>query len=291
MRFNKLYILAIIAFCFSCKNAKQDLSRLQMVKTIGDSIVFPPKITFTNYLSDTVDYYIPLDSKYKILVYVDSTGCTNCKLHLTEWKELKSYIDSVSKDKVEFLFFYNVKDYKRLYFMLKQEQFYYPICADYDDELNKINNLVGGDKYHTLLLDRDNKIIAIGNPIIDQEAKEFYLNYITGNNDKLILRENEAKVEVIQSEIDLKTIDKNEGKEVIFYLKNIGNNPLAILYINTSCGCTTATFDNTKQALPGEILEVKVTIKPKAGGKFEETATVKCNTEGLIVLKVKGNAK
>ena len=101
-----LYILLITAF-FSCNNEqkKKEKQILQLVNEWqGKQIVFPENAVFTRYLTDTTDFQIP-QSEYKVLVYVDSTGCTSCKLKLNKWKKLIEYTDSVTQKKVPYLFF------------------------------------------------------------------------------------------------------------------------------------------------------------------------------------------
>lgn len=71
--------LFILIFLFSCKETdKERITRL-MLEWQGREVQFPSKMTFTKLGFDTVDYKIP-ESEYKILVYVDSLGCTSCKL-------------------------------------------------------------------------------------------------------------------------------------------------------------------------------------------------------------------
>ena len=51
---------------------------------VGKEILFPSGMQFSNKESNNVDFDV--QSPYKILVYVDSTGCISCKLKLAEWK-------------------------------------------------------------------------------------------------------------------------------------------------------------------------------------------------------------
>ena len=106
-----LYILLIATTFFSCHNKQKEKDKqiLQLVNEWqGKQIVFPENVVFTRYLTDTTDFQIP-QSEYKVLIYVDSIGCTNCKLKLDKWKELIEYTDSVIQNKVPFLFFIHPK--------------------------------------------------------------------------------------------------------------------------------------------------------------------------------------
>lgn len=110
----QILILLLTLILFSCKeDKKKDIAQL-VTEWQGKEIVFPKEMTFTQFVTDTVDYLIPR-ADYKVLVYVDSIGCTSCKLQLHKWKELIEYTDSVTNEKVPFLFFFHSKDYYDIY--------------------------------------------------------------------------------------------------------------------------------------------------------------------------------
>jgi hypothetical protein len=44
-----------------------------------------------------------LEGDYKVLLYVDSVGCTSCKLRLWDWKALIAEADSAFAGKLSFL--------------------------------------------------------------------------------------------------------------------------------------------------------------------------------------------
>jgi len=80
------HIVIAIAFLYSCQD-KQKKEIVQVVKEWqGKEIVFPEKMIFTQFGQDTVPYSLS-ESPYKIVMYVDSVGCTSCKLQLHKWKE------------------------------------------------------------------------------------------------------------------------------------------------------------------------------------------------------------
>jgi hypothetical protein len=86
----------------------------------GKEIRFPKEITFTRFVTDTVDYQIPT-SDYKVLIYVDSIGCTSCKLQLPKWRKLIARVDSLTGGTVPFLFFFQSKDDKELRYILRRD--------------------------------------------------------------------------------------------------------------------------------------------------------------------------
>lgn len=280
----QIYLLILFLLLFSCKeNEKERIQRL-VNEWQGKEIVFPKNITFTRFLTDTVDYQIT-QSKYKVLTYVDSIGCTSCKLQLPKWKKLIEYVDSATNSQVPFLFFFQSKNDKELRYILKVDKFDRPVCVDHRNELNLLNKFPADIMFQTFLLDKDNKVIALGNPIHNSAVKDLYLRQLTEkeNPDKRI----KTTAEAINNEIDFGNFPKGTVKTNTFEIINTGNNPLVITNIDTICGCTTAMYDK-KSAKPGDILRVEVTVTPKDTGFFDETITIRCNTNKPVKVKIKG---
>ncbi|GKG71888.1 hypothetical protein CE91St1_10310 [Parabacteroides goldsteinii] len=287
-----LYILLITAF-FSCDNEQKEKEKqiLQLVNEWqGKQIVFPENAIFTRYLTDTTDYQIP-QSEYKVLIYVDSIGCTSCKLQLHKWKELIEYTNSVTQNKVPFLFFFHPKDAKEIRYLLKRDGFDRPICIDLDDRLNKLNKFPADMTFQTFLLDKNNKIAVLGNPVHNTAVKDLYLKQITGKDspNKNIPK---TTAEVNQTEIDFGTFDKSEIKQTTIEVKNTGDSPLVIVDISTTCGCTAATYDK-RPAKPEETLRVGIKMTPKDTGFFDEVVTIKYNSinNRPVKVRIKGYAK
>lgn len=54
---------------------------------------------FTRYGRDTIQAGI-INSKYSIITYVDSVGCTSCKLALNRWLKFMAELDTITKSSV-----------------------------------------------------------------------------------------------------------------------------------------------------------------------------------------------
>lgn len=293
MKLLYLFILLLLPIFFSCKNEQKEREKqiAQLVKEWqGKEIVFPDNLIFTRYVTDTTDYQIP-NSEYKVLIYVDSVGCTSCKLQLHKWKELVEYVDSVTQKRVSFLFFFHSKDNKEICSLLKHDGFDRPVCIDLEDRLNKQNKFPADITFQTFLLDKNNKVVVMGNPVHNKAVRDLYLKQITGKDSptKNLPR---TTVEVAQPEINFGTFEKSEVKGTIFEVKNTGDSPLVIVDINTTCGCTAATYDK-RPAKPGETLQVGIKMTPKDTGFFDEVVTIKYNSinNQPVKVRIKGNVR
>lgn len=285
----KYVITLLIIIFFSCSNSSKEQITTVIKKWENKEILFPKNIIFTKYGKDTINYSY-LNSKYKILIYIDSIGCTSCKLQLTKWKDFIIETDSVTKNTLSFNFFFHPKNNKEIYYLLKREDFQTPICIDSQDSLNKLNHFPNKMMFQTFLLDKNNKVIAIGNPIHNPKVKELYLKIITGKEQVNNKNRTKTSIETEKALIEMGELDWQKSHDAVFTIKNTGNNLLVVDDIDTTCGCTSANYAK-RPVGKGENLDITVTIKPKNKGYFEETITVYCNAENSpIQLKIKGNA-
>lgn len=288
----RIFILFSITYMmFSCNGISN--------KNIGDlvsewnnkEIIFPSNLLFTKLGKDTfkIDYWGMSD--YKILTYMDSTGCTSCKLKLYEWKKIIYEFDSVTNGSIPVLFFMNPKDTKEIKYILKRDNFNYPVCIDELDSLNKLNRFPADMRFQTFLLDKNNKVLAIGNPVHNPKVKELFMKIILG--DKAPVVEDEIKTTAVMesSLIGLGDFDWRVEQKATFNLKNTGAQPLVILDVTTSCGCISAKFPKEPVA-PKSEAEITVVYKADKPEHFNKTVSVYCNAESSpFVVKVTGTAK
>ena len=95
----------------SCKkNPQKEIAKV-VTEWQSKEVIFPADLVFTKHGKDTVEYEFP-HSSHKILVYVDSVGCTSCKLQLHKWKELIQEVDSLTYGTVPIIFVFQTTDRK-----------------------------------------------------------------------------------------------------------------------------------------------------------------------------------
>ena len=281
-----LNLLFLLPFLFSCHDKRKEEITQLVSAWQGKEIRFPQEMVFTLFTTDTVAYRMP-QSVHKVLVFVDSVGCTSCKLQLQRWKELIQYTDSVTQGTVPFLFFFQSKNRREIRYLLKRDNFDRPVCLDESDALNRLNRFPSDSRFHTFLLDKENRVVLVGNPIHSLSVKELYLTEMVNKPTRLQVK---TRAEVSETSVDLGTMKVGESKEAVFRLTNAGEHPLVIVDVATSCGCADPSYDK-RPANPGETLQVKVSMTPNERGYFAKVITVKCNTNQLIRLTVKGTAQ
>lgn len=270
---NKLFILTIciLSLC-SCQQNK-DKSLIALVQEWqGKEIQFPMQNpVFVNLSGDTVPL-LDQETSYKVLMYIDSIGCTTCKFKLAEWKKFINVADSICRGDISFYFIITPNNLEQIKYKVKRENFTYPICYDLNGEMNKINNFPKKIDYQTFLLSNDNRVIAIGNPINNPNIRELYLSKL-GYNSVIIDKKPKTAIEVDTKTIKLGEIPLGNNFEQNLKIKNIGNNPFVIYYASTSCDCTNVEYD-WKSIPAKDSGYVNIQYKADAVGEFTRSIMI-----------------
>lgn len=284
------YILLVIiaATLSSCKEKNQ---KKEIIKIITEwqnkKIIFPDNMIFTYYGQDTIEYKIP-QSEYKILLYVDSIGCTSCKLQLHKWAEFIKEIDSLTQGQVPVLFYFHPKEKRELTYLLKRDNITMPVCFDIDDQLNSINKFSTRSDFQCFLLDRDDKVVGIGNPISNPKVKEMYLEQITSINYIDLKQLPNTTVKVDKKLFELGTLKQGKSVTVTATITNTGDSNLIIHDIETSCECT--TVDYIKEAVSSlSKMQINITYKAEDSGYFNRSVYIYGNFEDPpLIIELEG---
>lgn len=285
------YILIMILLC-SCGESQKDHIE-QLVKAWdGRIIYYPADLKFCSFKKDSMyNLQMPV-REYTIVSYVDSIGCMSCKLQLQDWKLLISHLDDSFKEKVSCLLIFHPKNKEMLLDLLYRKRFTYPVCIDETDSFNKLNHLSTDMTFQTFLLDKNAKVIAIGNPIHSPLVKELYLNIISGKETFSQSRSQSLTFAFLSKDnINMGDFPWKQKQEAEVTLSNTGEKPLVINDVITSCGCMTAEFDK-KPINQYKSANIRITYEAEYPEHFDKTITIYCNAkDSPFQLKVTGNAK
>ncbi len=283
-----IFTFILLNLCTACKESPKEYYAKLLQEWMGKEVLFPNNPTFTIQGQDTVNF--PLKADYKILTYVDSMGCISCKLQLKRWK---AYMEENDMDSVRFLFFFSPEKKRDIVNTLKENIFTHPICIDEQNELEKLNHFPTESGEQTFLLDKDNRILAIGNPIHNPKVKELYLKIIRGETatDDAKPDKPMTAASIDRTTADMGTFGWQHPQSTDFTLTNTGDKPLAIEMVDTSCGCVTVDYKQ-EPVRPGGSVTLHVTYRAEQPEHFNKTVTVYCNTkDSPLRLTVSGDAK
>lgn len=284
------YSLVFLLLLSSCGESRKERIVSLLKEWDGKEIFFPPHSIFTIQGNDTVDFEVS-GSQYKVVTYLDTIGCSGCQLQLAHWKKFMHEVDSVSGiNEVSFLFYLHPKDIEEVNYITRRDNFIHPICLDEKDDFNRYNHLPGEKDFHTFLLNRENRVVAIGNPVNNPKVKELYFQVLTGGDytsPKLPVTE----VSLDKKNMDWKIFPTNEKQLWQLEMRNIGDIPFVIRDIVTSCGCTKVEYDK-EPVRPGDESTLKITYEADESGHFRKTIDIYCNVaESPIRLIVSGMAQ
>ena len=290
-RLVRLIFIAILLL--SCKESKQNRIARLVNEWNGKIIQFPDSMCLTSYRNDTaIVKYIREQTPYTILNYVDTIGCVSCRLQLPRWKTMMEELDSLYPNKVTCLMVFNPQGKRKLIKHLRNNQFNYFVYIDEMDILNRMNKFLNEEDFGTFLLDKNDKIVAVGNPVLKPRVRDLYFHIISG---KMVVssvdKEALTVVSLLKDKVDLGDFSWNKEREAEFVISNVGKLPLVINDVITSCGCTKVDYTK-KPILSGENIILKIKYKAEQPEHFNKTITVYCNAEGSpFHLKISGNAK
>lgn len=186
----RCYILLLSFLCFfsgcddpSKKENKENKERAEKLVSEwhGRSISFVRDLPCRIMGNDTIaeDFF---DKPCKILVYVDSAGCTSCRLQLSEWKRLLEEMSPV-QDKVGVLFVFQTPNREKLDELFVRFGVRYPYFQDKDEKFKKVNQFPEDMSAQVFLLDKDNRVVLVGRPIGNTKMWQLYRDQITAMLD------------------------------------------------------------------------------------------------------------
>jgi len=178
-----LFSLTLFMFSgSSCSKLKNQIEAGKMVSEwVGKEIKFPANAECCVLGKDTVSTLCAdlFQKEYKVMLYVDSSGCSDCRLKLTEWKQLIGEANSLFQDRIGFVFFFQPKDMGEMTYLFRRDDYDYPVFIDKDNTINQLNHFSQEIKYQCFLLDKNNKVLIVGNPMLNPQIWELYKEKIT----------------------------------------------------------------------------------------------------------------
>jgi len=238
---------------------------------IGKKIEIPTQSVWTVNAVDTIT--LKSVHKFSIVNYIDSTGCIRCKSQLPDWKNFIEEIRPVFGDKVSVMIFMHPHRIFDAKYAIQRDSFPYPVCIEINDDFNRLNHFPEDDRFRCFLLDENNRVVLIGNPVQNSKIKDLYIRTICER-----LGVNNVPKTDDNPRVNFGTFTKDESKSARFIIKNSDNDFMKIDSVYTSCECTTATIDKTG-INKNESALLSVTYTPDGVGEFYREVYVKISGE------------
>ena len=218
---------------------------------------------------------IPSDapSGLKIMLFVGKGDCYRCQLQLHSWRNFISEIRNRAKQNISLVMCIQTTDTATIYKIAAEEQYDIPLYFDQNGDIDKRNNFDLDYNFRCFLLDENNRVVLIGNPVQNPKIKDLYIRTICErlNINYSPKRENNLRK-------NLGVFSQNETKTVQFEIKNPAKKVLLIDSVFTSCECTKTKINKT-EILQNESAVLTVIYKPDGIGDFIREIYVKIHNE------------
>ncbi|MDE5846783.1 MAG: DUF1573 domain-containing protein [Muribaculaceae bacterium] len=267
MRYLLLLPLTILLALSACKSDKDRMAEI-VEEWQGREIVFPEVMTDFQ-TGDTIDLS---DADFTIFTYMDSVGCTACKMKLPVWREFLNSLDSIANSDVRFIMIADRTDVGELSYLTKRYGFEYPIYVDAGHRMSNTYSFPDKVALQTFLLDKDRKVMSIGSPVYSSDIDRMYKAIISGK--MAFSSDADALVTVEPNRINLGKLRPRESASLSVIFNNSGADTVHIRKIVSSCDCTGLSIPG--DALPPESkMEATLAFSgDTVPGEFERTVHV-----------------
>ena len=227
---------------------KDSEERSMVEEWMGKEMLFPEEMNFQ--IQDIPVEYDPWSADYRILTYIDSTGCTSCKMKLRQWDELIDMFKAIPDVNVNFLMVVDDTVTTEIVGILKNGMFLNPVFFDAAHGFSALNDIPAAESCRTFLLDADDRVLAIGNPVTNPKIRDLYVNILRGNGD---LTSTEEKGLCDRPAYNFGIVNPGDSVCHTFSLTNSTGEPYVIQETVPSCDCVSVSASADTLASNGKV--------------------------------------
>lgn len=174
--------ISMSLFFVACSNRDRQL--MKEIEILQSKMVHLPSMGLIMQQGSLSKNSIVSKKGYKLIVYADSVDCTSCAInHIDLWGSFIDYAKQ-SNEQIRFYFIFSPrkKEIPNTKLMLANTKFNYPVILDTLREFEKLNpHLPKNGALHTFLLDENNNVVLVGNPLQNKKIKEMFYNIVRRN--------------------------------------------------------------------------------------------------------------
>lgn len=168
----KILFFLMIATLSSC--ARISVSR-NIKKFVGSEIQYPSELML---VEGRDPFYKICDEPYgSLIIWYDSNECSPCRLsNISDLKKLFNLCrDSLQGIDVRVVFTPSFEKKDMFMEFVQDSERDFPVFVDENDVFGKVNKTIPQEpKYHTFLIDKNNKVLLTGNPLMGPAIWNLY---------------------------------------------------------------------------------------------------------------------
>lgn len=193
----KTIILLIINLLFSSCDYFKDKRHDAITRIMSEYIDIPYE-NFECWTNDSLTKVAPWkQAKIKLIQYIDSTQCPSCYLHKIALQDEILYMEHYYKENFFSVFIIapRRRDREKLYAEFSNGLLPMTLFIDTAHVFMDSNpKLPEESMLHTFLLDENDKVILVGNPMTNQKVKDLMVTVIERKLGKKLYNENIERV-------------------------------------------------------------------------------------------------
>lgn len=176
-----LLFLCSVAYFVGCMSPKDKAENI--ISAFKEKKVVLPYQNMSCWINDSIQNNRPWeDAKMKLVIYVDSTRCSECTLKtMYMWEDFVKMEEEYNSE-FSLVFIFQIKlntDPKVLASLFRITELNHPMYIDNKNIFSKSNPHVPQESlYHIFLLDENNNVVLVGNPLFNPKIENMLRNEV-----------------------------------------------------------------------------------------------------------------
>lgn len=170
-----LFLAVLTSILFSCQEKSRTIREVEEMYGRKITFVEPYEIISSNESMESI-----IEKEVKVVSYIDDFPCTDCTLNmLIDWIEV---INSIDKD-LGYLIIIRTNDVDELTKHIENKGIAHPIICYQTDAFKVENKLDVLARNRTFLLDKNDRIVLVGEPFNNEALLNLYKKAFTQNQE------------------------------------------------------------------------------------------------------------
>jgi hypothetical protein len=186
MPFHLFYLLIFITLFSNCSSNTKKSKNINEITNTGKKLMLPDSLVLYKPFNDIIiDSNKIVNSTLKIYSYMN-VSCPSCLSSIKEWKNIASELKGYN---IPIILICQSEDNYELFKYLCEKKdiakFPFPFYFDVKNQFFIRNKfLTPNPNTHTVLTDKNNKILVSGDLTLSDKIKDLYIDAIKSNNSK-----------------------------------------------------------------------------------------------------------
>lgn len=172
MSWVRTVILMGLVLCLgSCSSHR---IRRELESFLSQEVVFPSSITCVSKTMQGTN--LLLDSIPRLVIYVDSTQCSTCRVgHLAEYIPLHERAVQEKRFMLAVILSPPASEYDNIVHLLDVYDYPFPVYLDKNHSFRKENSFIPDDaRFHAFLIDRSLHPVMVGDPTRSEKLRQLF---------------------------------------------------------------------------------------------------------------------